>query len=420
MSSASSKPTSASSSSSGKAREQISSFVSGVCARAIEYPFDTIKTRMQAMMKRRSNTSNTTKTATTTTTVSSSSSTPVYHFIREQTKSVKTRLVVSAKTRLAKTMKNYSQAATTATTTGNSKNKLPLFAPVRCCSVSSPSLKTANKILKKEGIRGFYRGSSGPMIAAAAEMSAAFSGYKAGLDFLSFFSVSSSSSIAIINTPNEDDHPSLMKVMFAGGAAGICTSLVITPFELVKCRMQTTTKYNNSLDCLKGIVFKGSSSSSSLSSSPQKTLRRVKNGIKTLYTGLGATLAREIPGNAAWFGCYEFCMRNLFTPQSCSSTHSNTPNNTNNNKKLPWYATPTAGAIAGCFYVIAFYPADTVKTLMQTNRRYSKLSLTEGIKTLYRTSGIRGLYFGVGISAARAIPSNAVIFSIYEYGTASH
>ena len=42
-----------------------------------------------------------------------------------------------------------------------------------------------------------------------------------------------------------------------------------------------------------------------------------KEGIRGLYRGNGATLARELPGNAAWFGVYEY-ISNSFVPEGGS------------------------------------------------------------------------------------------------------
>lgn len=78
-----------------------------------------------------------------------------------------------------------------------------------------------------------------------------------------------------------------------------------------------------------------------------------------------------------------------------------------------------AGAAAGVSYNFAFYPADTIKSRMQTEEISDVL---EGrrrtfwvvARTLWQQQGIKGLYRGCGITVARAAPSSAFIFAIYE------
>lgn len=36
------------------------------------------------------------------------------------------------------------------------------------------------------------------------------------------------------------------------------------------------------------------------------------------------------------------------------------------------------------------------------------------LKAMYKVQGIRGLYAGMGVTAARSIPSSAIIFLIYD------
>jgi len=86
----------------------------------------------------------------------------------------------------------------------------------------------------------------------------------------------------------------------AGMGAGFFSAAVLTPVELVKCNIQVqqmaqraggaaTTNYKGPID----VVI--------------KTVR--KEGVQGLYRGHLACLARELPGNFAWFGVYEATLR---------------------------------------------------------------------------------------------------------------
>ena len=79
-----------------------------------------------------------------------------------------------------------------------------------------------------------------------------------------------------------------------------------------------------------------------------------------------------------------------------------------------------AGAAAGVSYNFLFYPADTIKSRMQTEdvtkAAYNgKRQTFWGVaKALWKQQGLRGLYRGCGITCARSAPSSAFIFTVYE------
>jgi solute carrier family 25 carnitine/acylcarnitine transporter 20/29 len=75
----------------------------------------------------------------------------------------------------------------------------------------------------------------------------------------------------------------------------------------------------------------------------------------------------------------------------------------------------STGALAGVAYWTAFYPADTIKSHIQTNPLHANQSFVQIFRRVYKTEGINGLYRGWGITAARAAPAHAAIFATYEY-----
>ena len=79
-----------------------------------------------------------------------------------------------------------------------------------------------------------------------------------------------------------------------------------------------------------------------------------------------------------------------------------------------------AGAIGGMSYNFIFYPADTIKSRMQTEEVGSVIggqrrSFWSVGKALWLQHGIKGMYRGCGITVLRSAPSSALIFSIYEW-----
>lgn len=226
----------------------------------------------------------------------------------------------------------------------------------------------------EEGLFGYYNGITAPISGAAFENAFAFTAYTFG------------SKLWRNATGLTPDAPvPIQGCAFAGSVAGVATSIVLTPVELLKCRVQVNPGvYKGVFDC---------------------AVRTIKaDGFFSVYSGVQATLLREVPGNAAWFGFYELVLK-WWTPPGKSKD------------ACPWYAFPIAGGIGGLMYWTAFFPADVVKTLMQTDKEYATLGFVAGLKQLYKEGGVRALYRGYGITCCRAIPANATIFSAYEAST---
>ena len=193
-----------------------------------------------------------------------------------------------------------------------------------------------------------------------------------------------------------------------GAASGAFTSLVLTPIELVKCKMQ---------------VHSSSPPSRSLVSIIASVFRH--DGILGFWRGQLGTLIRETGGTAAWFGSYEGASA-VLRRYNESKAHTSSPEEDGQGQpkssSIPLYQQLLAGAIAGVSYNFSFFPADTIKSRMQTEEishgSHSASSRRSTFWTagasLWRQQGIKGMYRGCGITIARAAPSSAFIFAIYE------
>jgi hypothetical protein len=233
--------------------------------------------------------------------------------------------------------------------------------------------------IQTKGIMSLYKGLSSPLLGCMAENALAFWAYN-----------------HIKRALGEGTRPgnqplSLLELALAGAGAGAIVPFVATPIELVKCRLQV----QNSANITSFRQYKG----------PMDVIiQTVKTeGIfQGLYRGNVSTLAREIPGNFVWYGIYEGTCKYM-TPEGGSkadlgpSTHL------------------LGGALSGVGYWTAFYPADTVKTMIQTNPDHSGKGFVQTFLEVYHTKGIRGLYRGWGITVTRAAPAHALIFAVYEY-----
>lgn len=135
-------------------------------------------------------------------------------------------------------------------------------------------------------------------------------------------------------------------------------------------------------------------------------------GLAGFWHGQLGTLIRETGGSAAWFGSKE-SMTLLFRRLNASTETQAT-----GFAPLPLWQQAASGAVAGMSYNFLFYPADTVKSRMQTSPTAGKGEVEatfwqEG-KALWRQAGLRGLYRGCGITLLRSAPSSAFIFITFD------
>ena len=125
------------------------------------------------------------------------------------------------------------------------------------------------------------------------------------------------------------------------------------------------------------------------------------------------TLIHETGGGAAWFGGYEGVSA-LFRKAATKTKSSSEP------VTLPVYQQMIAGAVAGISYNFLFFPADTIKSRMQTEDvtqsivRGERQTFWSVGRAMWKQQGLRAMYRGCGITCARSAPSSAFIFTIYE------
>ncbi|KAJ5689793.1 hypothetical protein N7462_004185 [Penicillium macrosclerotiorum] len=238
-----------------------------------------------------------------------------------------------------------------------------------------------------DGFRGLYRGISAPMTGAAVETSCLFFSYRIIQDAL-----------RATVFPGVEQLP-FAALVASGAASGSITSLALTPIELIKCKMQVPAE-----STLVGHKAPG----------PLILITSVfrQEGILGFWRGQMGTLIRETGGSAAWFGGYEgvsSLFRNYF------HSHSQNPA-----ESLPVYQQMIAGATAGISYNFLFYPADTIKSRMQTEdisrmpANGQRQTFFGVARALWKQQGLKGMYRGCGITCARSAPSSAFIFSVYE------
>ncbi|CCG80997.1 putative Mitochondrial ornithine carrier protein [Taphrina deformans PYCC 5710] len=273
----------------------------------------------------------------------------------------------------------------------------------------SSTFDCIKQTLDRDGYRALYRGLSAPMVGAMFENAVLFVTYSKASDV-----------VRLLRGKPADSELDTAGIMTSGALSGAVTSFVLTPVELVKCRLQIQTTLAPSMSTPAGKIGTASALKNNLISQIQSRKwdqkspvvkpqqQSITQLISEIYTTKGllgfwrgqfSTLIRESGGSCCWFSIYELSLRALRPIGTTKSA------NTQGHMML-------AGGLAGVGYNTLFFPFDTIKSRMQTNA--SNSSFSDAVKEVWKSNGIRGYFKGWGITVARAAPSNALIFWVYE------
>jgi solute carrier family 25 carnitine/acylcarnitine transporter 20/29 len=165
--------------------------------------------------------------------------------------------------------------------------------------------------------------------------------------------------------------------------AGVFTTLIMAPGERIKCLLQVqanegTKKYNGAGDCIKKLYKEG--------------------GIRSVFKGTAATLARDVPASGMYFMTYDWLKKALAS----------------DGEKLSPLKTIFAGGAAGVANWLVALPIDVLKTRYQTAPEGKYRGIRDVYVDLIRNEGIGSLYRGFTPVMIRAFPANAACFLGYE------
>ncbi|KAH6677546.1 amino acid transporter [Halenospora varia] len=275
--------------------------------------------------------------------------------------------------------------------------------PVNRTRLYSGPIDCFRQSLARDGWRSLYRGISAPLASAAVENSSLFFGFQACQEALYHTGVYS-------RQQNGGKLP-IEALVACGAAAGAFTSLLLTPVELVKCKMQVPADavYPPRIASLIKQIYR-------------------QHGLFGFWHGQLGTFIRETGGGAAWFGTYEYLIHVFKQSNTASRTGTSTGLSEGAQVALSLPQQLLAGASAGLTYNFLFYPADTIKSRLQTEAlplsppplmaKYPHVSrrtfAAEGM-FIWKQQGLAGFYRGCGITLFRSAPSSALIFAVYEW-----
>jgi solute carrier family 25 (mitochondrial carnitine/acylcarnitine transporter), member 20/29 len=206
------------------------------------------------------------------------------------------------------------------------------------------------KTFSNEGIRGFYKGVSSPLVSNLFLNSIVFSSF----NFMKQF----------------QKEQNKKTIFLSGSFAGLVSSIFVSPFERMKIlsQVQYSSSYNGPLT-MAIQVFK-------------------ENGLKGMFRGLSANISRDMVGRGVYFSTYEYL-------------------------KSKNISTFIAGGITGMVTWVVIIPLDTLKSKIQSEKN-TQLGMIDNTKKILKEQSWRGLYRGVTPILLRSFPANAAAFFGYE------
>ena len=245
-------------------------------------------------------------------------------------------------------------------------------------------------MLKNEGAFAFYKGTLTPLIGIGACVSVQFGGFHYARR--AFEAQNAAKQGKTVEAIDSEPQPLSYGQYYAAGAfAGVANTLLSSPIEHIRIRLQTQPHgkdrlYSGPLDCIR-----------KLSRSPSIPLG--------LYRGTSVTWLREAQAYGCWFLAFEYLMQ------------SDAKRNGIARKEVPTWKVAAYGGLAGEVLWISSYPFDVIKSKMQTDgwgdqMRYR--SMRHAFLTTWQQEGAIGFWRGVGPTLLRAMPVSAGTFATVE------
>lgn len=190
---------------------------------------------------------------------------------------------------------------------------------------------------------------------------------------------------AFTSSVSINDPPSYKGVALGGFCSGALQSMLLSPVELVKIRLQLQ----------KTETQKG----------PLRVAKNIwkREGLRGIYRGLGITMIRDAPAHGLYFWTYEYAREKLHPGcrKSCKESL---------NTML------VAGGLAGVVSWVFSYPLDVIKTRLQaqTLSSWKYNGILDCLRKSVEEGGYVVLWRGLGTAVTRAFVVNGAIFSAYE------
>ncbi|KAE8700160.1 Adenine nucleotide transporter BT1 [Hibiscus syriacus] len=228
-----------------------------------------------------------------------------------------------------------------------------------------------HNILQTDGWKGLFRGNLVNVIRVAPSKA---------IELFAFDTVNK----LLSPKPGEESKIPIPASLVAGACAGVSSTLVTYPLELVKTRITIEKDmYDGILDAF------------------LKILR--KEGPAELYRGLAPSLIGVIPYAATNYFAYD-TLRRLYRKIS-------------KEEKIGNIETLLIGSLAGAISSSATFPLEVARKHMQVGTlsgRQVYKNVVHALSSILEQEGIHGLYKGLGPSCMKLVPAAGISFMCYE------
>lgn len=185
-------------------------------------------------------------------------------------------------------------------------------------------------------------------------------------------------------TPEHGEHPKLpLPASFiAGAVAGVSSTLLTYPLELLKTRLTVNEDYKNLLDAVAKIVQ--------------------AEGPGGLYKGLTPSVMGVVPYAASNYFAYD-TLRNAYKKAFKKEEIGNV-------------MTLLIGSAAGAISSTATYPLEVARKQMQAGAINGRQchNMIQALTSIVEKEGMAGLYRGLGPSCMKLVPAAGISFMCYE------
>lgn len=249
--------------------------------------------------------------------------------------------------------------------------------------VYNGAVDVVKKTIAKDGLTGLYRGVAAPLAGVTPMFAVSFWGYDLGKRLVS-----------AVSSPGPDGNMSIAQISAAGFFSAIPTTGIAAPFERVKVILQIQGQQEKA-------AASAATGAAAASAPKQKHFTGAldvvahlykEGGLRSVFKGSVATLARDGPGSALYFATYEYIKRKL-TPEG---------------QGMSLGAISFAGGMAGVAMWVPVFPIDTIKSQLQSST--TSESIGQITRKIYNSGGIKAFFPGVGPAIARSFPANAATF----------
>ncbi|RKP13262.1 mitochondrial carrier, partial [Piptocephalis cylindrospora] len=242
------------------------------------------------------------------------------------------------------------------------------------------AIDCVTQTVRQEGLLALYKGMGTPFVGISAVNALLFASY---------------SRLKAIQVPEGSlGTLALYQIALAGAGAGAINSILVSPVELVKVRLQaqyshrtTSARYTGPIDCVKNIF-------------------RESGWRRGIFRGFHITVLREIPGNAGFYAGFEGMKRALSRTKGTGEAGAST---------LGPASLVFSGACGGISYWTACYPLDVIKSHAQhMDGVLGPKYILDIARNIYREGGILGFYRGFTSAVLRGLPAAAATFTTFE------